>query len=355
MGIKRVLRFGGIKIHFNSINIWIKLNIQKSKQISMNRKKFLAAASVMTIATLKSRYLLEAAVIEEISPLPMIDTHQHLVDFERFGKDWAHPPVDGNFGMKEYRDAMKGLNLKKAVYIEVAVPKERRLDEALYAIELCKDKSNPTVAAVIKADLYADDFIEYMSQFKKYPCIKGIRGGFKSSDDILNEQIVKNVRGLGSLNMGLDFSLPPTWFSSMAKLVELCPETRFLINHCGNVDPRAFIEPIGKYGMPDHNADQWISGMKAMASYKNVACKISGVGTRSSGYPLTPENLGPAINQCLDIFGPDRVLFAADWPWVLGTMEISTWVNILKSVIANRSFIDQKKLFYDNAFKFYNI
>ena len=92
-----------------------------------------------------------------------------------------------------------------------------------------------------------------------------------------------------------------------------------------------------------------------MAAHKNVACKISGVGTRSSGYPLTAENLGPAINHCLNIFSPDRVLFAADWPWVLKTMDIKTWVNILKTVVVNRPYREQKKLFYDNALKFYNI
>lgn len=321
----------------------------------MNRKRFLAAASVMTVTSIRGVSLLGAAVTNERMTLPMIDAHQHLVDFERFGKSWSRPPVSGNFGMKEYLQAMEGLNLKKAVYVEVAVPKERRYEEALYAIELCKDKSNPTVAAVIKGDLYDEDFISYISQFKKYPCIKGVRAGFKSIDDILDERIIKNVRALGSLNMGLDFSLKPTWFLAMSKLVELCPDTRFLINHCGNVDPKAFIEPVGKFGMPDHDPTKWKAGMKAMAAYKNVACKISGVGTRSSGYPLTAENLGPAINQCLDIFGSDRVLFAADWPWVLKSMEVKSWVDILKTVIANRSYKDQKKLFYDNALKFYNI
>lgn len=321
----------------------------------MNRKRFIAAASVMTITSIRGMSLLQAAVTDERKPLPMIDTHQHLVDFERFGKSWSRPPVSGNFSMKEYLQAMKGLNLKKAVYVEVAVPKERRYEEALYAIELCKDKSNPTVAAVIKGDLYDEDFISYISQFKKYPCIKGVRAGFKSIDDILDERIIKNVRALGSFNMGLDFSLQPTWFLAMSKLVEICPDTRFLINHCGNVDPKAFIEPIGKFGMPDHDPTQWKAGMKAMAAHRNVACKISGVGTRSSGYPLTAENLGPAINQCLDIFGSDRVLFAADWPWVLKSMDVKSWVDILKTVIANRPYKDQKKLFYDNALKFYNI
>ena len=86
-----------------------------------------------------------------------------------------------------------------------------------------------------------------------------------------------------------------------------------------------------------------------------MACGISGVVTRSPGYPLTVNNLAPAINHCLDIFGPDRVMFASDWPWCLKSMELRSWVDILKKVVVNRSYQDQKKLFCDNALKFYNI
>lgn len=303
----------------------------------------LAGTGLMAVHTSK---------MEEL--FPIVDTHQHLVDFKQFGKDWSHPPVVGNFGIKEYEKAIRGLNIVKAVYMEVGVPLNRRYEEALYAIELCRDKSNPTVAAIIKADLYMDEFKEYMSRFKNSPYIKGIRGGFRSSESILDSRTIENIRFLGEMNMSLDFIIPPAWFPNMAKLIQTCPGTQFQIDHCGNADPRIFFKNE-TFGKPDHDRDDWINGMKDIANGKNAVCKISGLVSRSTGYPLSVENIAPVIDHCFDIFGTNRVMFASDWPWCLKGMKLSGWVDLLKQVVKNRPLGDQKKLFYENAIRHYKI
>ncbi len=111
-----------------------------------------------------------------------MDTHQHLVDFSRFGIGWAKPPVEGNYGTREYLQAVKGLHVVKAVYMEVAVEPENRHREALYALELCGDNTATTVGAVIAADIYGDQFKSYISQFKGSSCVKGIRVWFQSGE-----------------------------------------------------------------------------------------------------------------------------------------------------------------------------
>src|ERR1044072_5445402 len=124
----------------------------------MTRKEFLTSASMLAAGAVAGSPLLYDVKGDHTPLLPIVDTHQHLVDFNRFGSDWSHPPVPGNFGMAEYKKATRGLNIVKAVYMEVGVPEKMRNKEALYAIELCSDKSNPTVGAVIAGDLYMDDF-----------------------------------------------------------------------------------------------------------------------------------------------------------------------------------------------------
>lgn len=312
------------------------------------------AASVVTIASVKGGSLLNAALAEPARRLPIVDTHQHLVDVKRFGESWSRPPVRGNYGIAEYREATSGLNFVKAVYVEVAVPTEKRHEEALYAIEMCKDNSIITAGAVIKADIYDPGFVNYMSQFKTSPCIKGIRPSFSSQESLMSDQLIKNVKALGEMNMSMDFTLMPSWLPAIYELAKACPGTTFMINHCANVDPRAFLK-TDAYGKASHDAGEWVKNMTALASLKNTALKISGIATRVKGLPVTAENLGPAINQCLDIFGPDRVMFASDWPWCLGATDIKTWVGVLKSVVSKRSFIDQKKLFHDNAVRLYRI
>jgi L-fuconolactonase len=106
---------------------------------------------------------------------------------------------------------------------------------------------------------------------------------------------------------------------------------------------------------PEHDAEIWKNDMKTMAVEKNVVCKISGIVSRVPDYPLTEEDLAPIINHCLNVFGDERVMFAGDWPVCLKNMTLAGWVNILKQVVANRSFKDQMKLFHDNASKFYKI
>ena len=319
----------------------------------MNRKKFLASVSVLAIASIKGRS--ERYETNSLKKIPLVDTHQHLADLLRFGKDWTSPPLPGNYDIKAYLEATRNVNMVKGVYMEVGEPAARRHEEALYAIEICKDTKNPTRGAVISGDLNSQEFETYISQFKDSPYIKGIRYGFRSIAEMEDPQLIKNTELLGKLNMSLDFTISPAWLPAIANLIKTCPGTRFLVNHCGNADPRAFLDPSLISGKPNHDANEWIASMKTVAENKNVVCKISGIISTSSGYPKTAKTLAPGINHCLDIFGPDRVMFASDWPWCLKSNKLEEWVNILKEIVKNRPYIEQKKMFYDNAIKFYSI
>jgi len=319
----------------------------------MNRKKFLATASVLAIASIKGSSALYAS--NSLKKIPLVDTHQHLADLVRFGKGWTSPPVPGNYDMKAYFEATRNVNMVKAVYMEVGVPAARRQEEALYAIEMCKDTSNPTRGAVISGDLKSPEFETYISQFKDSAYIKGIRYGFRSVAEMEDPQLIKNTELLGKLNMSLDFTISPAWLPAIANLIKTCPGTRFLVNHCGNADPRAFLDPSSISGKPNHDANEWIAAMKTVAENKNVVCKISGIISTTSGYPKTAKTLAPGINHCLDIFGPDRVMFASDWPWCLKSNKLEEWVNILQEIVKNRPYREQKKMFHDNAIKFYSI
>lgn len=322
----------------------------------MDRRKFLYSASVATVASVTGASSLYAKRINLKKDIAIIDTHQHLWDIERFKSGWSRPPLPRNFNMQDYLEAIKGLNVIKSVYMEVAVPPDKRHDEALYAIEICKNKSNPTVAAVVAVDPNRPDFMEYMAEFRDSPYIKGIRYFFKSGEEIINDQVVKNIRSLGDMDRSFDIVVPPKWLPQAKSLVRSCPGTRFIVDHCGNADPKAFFRP-GKElpNKPEHDAEIWKADMKAIASEKNVVCKISGIVSRVPNYPLTADDLSPIINHCLDIFGSDRVMFAGDWPVCLKNMPLASWISVLKELVNDRSYEDRKKLFHDNAARFYNI
>jgi len=287
---------------------------------------------------------------------PIIDTHQHLWDLERFPLSWVKPPLSKSFLMDDYREAVENQNVVKAIYMEVAVPSEQRKEEALWALALCEDPENPTVAAVIRAHPTDSDFESYMNSFEGNPNLKGIRYFFGNEEEILLPQVIKNIRLLGEMGLSFDLNLSPEWLHHGNQLLDKCPDTRFILNHCGNADPMAFF-PTEKEmpRKPKHDRDKWLKDVKMLSQRNNIVCKISGLVDNVSTYSLTAADLAPVVNHCIDVFGPDRVMFASDWPVCLVNMPLAKWIDTLKEIVSDRPSVDQRKLFHDNASNFYRL
>jgi L-fuconolactonase len=57
----------------------------------------------------------------------------------------------------------------------------------------------------------------------------------------------------------------------------------------------------------------------------------------------------------MEVFGRDRVMFGGDWPVCTMTATYKQWVDALKQIVKDRKEEEQKKLFHDNAVKFYGL
>jgi len=285
-------------------------------------------------------------------PLPIVDTHQHLWDLDKFRLQWLEKSekLKRNFTTRDYLEATRGLNVVKAVYMEVAVAGDQKLAEAQHVVELCKRTDNPTVAAVIGGLPDDEGFRKYITRFKDSPYVKGVRKGISGKGRCLEKPFVENIRLLGELGMSFDLCMPATKLLVGAKLVDACPDTRFILDHCGNADLKVFGSKP-----PKTPADQWRRDIAALAKRKNVVCKISGIVARATPDKWTPEDLAPIINHCLAVFGPDRVMFGSDWPVCTRAASLRQWVAALKEVVRNRDETQQRKLLHDNAVRFYGL
>jgi predicted TIM-barrel fold metal-dependent hydrolase len=291
--------------------------------------------------------------------LPIVDTHQHLWDLSKFHLPWTDsaPSLKRNFVTSDYLAATQGLNVVKAVYMEVDVEPTQQVAEAEYILDLCERADNPTVGAVISGRPASDQFAAYIQRFKGNPRIKGVRqvlhGGSTPAGYCLQPTFVKNVQLLGDLGMSFDLCLRPGELSDAVKLVDQCPGTQFILDHCGNADPYVVADMTSDGG--DHTRQQWMDDIQALAARSNVVCKISGIIARARPGDWTASDLAPTINHCLDSFGPERVVFGGDWPVCTLGAPYRSWVNALKIVIANRSEADQRKLLHDNAVRLYRL
>ena len=305
----------------------------------MTRREFLAA----TAAAAPAISLAE----DKPAMIPAVDTHQHLWDLKKFKLPWikegSHLAHD--FLMADYQKAVRGHNVVKTVYMEVDVDPSQQEAEAAYVLELGKKKDNPMVAAVISGRPASDGFAKYLAPFKDNAFIKGVRqvlhGEGTPKGYCLDKSFVKGVRLLGEMGKSFDICIRPGELADAATLVKECPDTRFILDHCGNGDVRA------------KDLSAWKKGMAAVAAHKNVVCKVSGIIVNAEPGKWTAADLAPIVKHTLEEFGPDRVMFGGDWPVCTRAATLAQWIEALKSIVKERKVEEQKKLFHDNAVKFY--
>jgi L-fuconolactonase len=322
--------------------------------MSQTRREFLRASAALTIAA--PAFALWGA--EEDPPL-IVDVHQHLWDLSKLKLPWLNSAPEllrQTYYLPEYAEATRGLNVK-AVYMEVDVAPDQLAAEAERVLELSKSHKSPNIAAVIGGRPDAEDFAAYLQRFKGIPELKGVRRVLHSPETpkayCLREQFVAGVRLLGKQGLSFDLCMRPTELDDALKLTELCPDTRFVVDHCGNADVLAFGTPSSQ-AKASHKADAWKAAMERLAKRPNTICKISGIIARlpKGG---DAEALAPIVNHCLDVFGADRVVFGSDWPVCLLGAPLKSWVDMLGQIVQSRPKSDQKALWSGNAIKHYGL
>jgi L-fuconolactonase len=335
------------------------------------RRQFLGQTVAAATATLLAPVLWPAKQALAQTPvnnntantnIAIIDCHQHLWDLEKLKLPWIKPGtlLGRSYVMSDYLEAIGGTGIRNSIYMEVDVEPSLQQTEAEQLIEICKTGQAPTIAAVVSGRPAADDFKAYVSQFKGSPYVKGIRQvlhGGTPAGYCLQDNYVRGIQLLGDLGLSFDLCLRPKELADGAALAEKCPDTRFILDHCGNADPKAFMKSGDSRvadAKLDHQADEWRRGIEKVASAKNAICKISGIIARVTK-TWTAEDLAPIVNHCLDTFGPSRVIFGSDWPVCLNGAPLRDWVAALKQIIATRPSAEQRQLLRDNAIKFYGL
>ena len=326
------------------------------KVTNVSRRAFLRAISAGAAVTAWQPTVETRAEPPAIDSIPIVDTHQHLWDLTRFKLPWladAPAVLRRSYLTNDYLEATAGLNVSQCVYMEVGLLPEQQTAEADFVVEISRSPDHPTVAGVISGRCDQETFATHISRYRDNPFIKGVRHILQALPRgfCLQKQFVRSVQLLGSLNMSFDITMRPGELSDGLQLVRQCPDTRFVIDHCGTADPKAFLP--GNLS-PSHNPETWKRDMARLAEQDNVICKISGIVAQAPE-PWRPEHLAPVVNHCLDTFGSDRVVFGGDWPVCLQGATLGQWVAALQEIVSHRPLVEQEKLCCRNAIQHYQL
>lgn len=254
--------------------------------------------------------------------------------------------LDRPYGLKEYREHTAGLPIEAMVYLQVEVEPPYALLEARWVLERAKE--DPRIRAMVAwAPLeYGDQARAFLDALRENgPLVKGIRRLIQgeSVDFPLNPRFVRGVQLLPEYGLSFDLCINHPQLANTIKLVEQCPNVSFILDH------------IGKPNIKDHVLDPWRAELKQLAAFPNVMCKVSGMVTEADFHHWTPEDLRPYLDHVLDVFGEDRVAFGGDWPVAYQASPYRRWVETLDQLTARLSPEAKRKLWGENAKRFYHM
>jgi L-fuconolactonase len=135
-----------------------------------------------------------------------------------------------------------------------------------------------------------------------------------------------------------------------ARLAAALPEVSFVLDHLGK--PR--LDPGGGAGNAARLA-AWERDLADLAARPNVAAKLSGLVTEARWDAWRPDDLRPAVDRALEVFGPDRLMFGSDWPVCLLASDYGGWMATLGDLLAGLSEDESAAVWAGTARRVYQL
>ena len=279
---------------------------------------------------------------------PVIDAHIHLWDTGRLDYPWLAnvPSINRPFLLQDYDEARGNVPVEAMVFVQCECRPDQHREELAWVQSL--SDSDPRLRAIVPwAPLeHGEAVVDTLRVMAADPRVKGVRRIIEFEDDIgfcLRPGFVHGVRVLGEHGLHCELTIGPRNFPNVMKLVEQCPDTRFILDH------------IGCPAIKDRCLQPWQDSLRAFAASGPHPCKLSNLVCNADLEHWTIDDLRPFSDAVIEIFGPDRIIWGSDWPHALRASSWPRWFETARELTAELGAEAQRKLFHDNARDFYRL
>lgn len=275
---------------------------------------------------------------------PRIDAHLHVWDLDRSDYAWLTTDMGelhATFTPEQARAELAACGIDQAVLVQ-AEDSERDTELMLDAA-----RRHPWVVGVVGWVRLDDPATaqRQLDRWQEHPPFCGVRHLVQDDprDDVLSLPAVRRSLALLA-ERDLPFDVPDAWPRHLAATAELAaalPELRIVVDHLGK-------PPFGGENWAD-----WRRTLADVAAHPGTAAKVSGL--QVPGRPFTVDELRPAWDAALELFGPDRVMWGSDWPLtVLVDGYTGTW-EVMSSLVGELSSDEQAMLVAGTARSVYRL
>jgi len=226
-----------------------------------------------------------------------------------------------------------------------------------------KDMEHSVVAY---AQLNKEDGEQLLQIYSKYPAIKGIRQILnhhpknpaltwpKVTEDFLhNPTWQKNFAILAKYNFSFDLQLNPHQMKQAAEIISRNPKITVIINHIGTLY-------LGNTKSEEtENLSVWRQGLKQLSSLKNVYIKLSMLEFTKPGWVKDATKrkfIVDLVREVISLFGPDRCMFASNWPVeARPNVSLNDLYDAYEEIASIYSPKENNDLFYGTADRAYRL
>jgi L-fuconolactonase len=185
--------------------------------------------------------------------------------------------------------------------------------------------------------------------------------GYPRENVLGRPELLEGARCLEKMGLHLETWGFHTQLSDLARLAARVPDLSIVINHCGG--PLG----VGRYaGRRDEVFKDWLAGIKAVANAPNVFVKVSGLGVSRLGFGFQEQGRVKSsdelvslwslyVRTCIEEFGPQRALFATNYPVDAAAAPLGLLINAYKKMLLDLTPEEFSAVFAGNAKKLYRL
>ncbi len=273
-----------------------------------------------------------------------IDAHQHFWVYNPAEYDW----IDDSMAALRHDFLPNDLKLElenSGFHGSVAIQARQTLEETRWLLELA-DRSPWIFGVVGWADLRSPDIRSQLKVLTRNPKLVGIRHVVQSEPDdrfLLQPDFLRGVSALEDFDLAYDILIYTQHLPVAAEFVKHFPRQRFVLDH------------LAKPPIKSGNIDSWADGIRRLAEFPNVFCKLSGLVTEADWPGWEPRQIIPFLDVAFEAFGPDRLMIGSDWPVCLVAASYARAVDVVKTYLLALTPDHQAAVLGGNAQRFWRL
>jgi predicted TIM-barrel fold metal-dependent hydrolase len=290
-----------------------------------------------------------------------VDAHHHLWDLEHNPYPWLqaergwrtygdYEPMCRSYLVADFLADCRPHNVVRSVHVQANWDPRDPVGETRW-VQSVADAHGFPHAIVGHADLASDDLEAVLAAHCEHANMRGIRHILGHTDDpsctkrpdlLSSPAWARGYALLARFGLSFDLQAYPSQLARAAAVAQAHPEVALVVCHTGF-----------PYDRSEAGIALWRAGMAALARLPHCHAKLSGPCMVMRDW--TVERFGPFIHETIDLFGPDRCMFASNVP---PDALAQSYDGIYDGFYAWAERYDERErraLFHDTATRFYRL